>query len=333
VTTWAVTGGSGFVGRHLLRRLLAEGHAVSSLDLAPFDLPGAHAIAGDVRDPEAARRLCRGADVVVHAAAALPSSGSRRELRSVNVDGTRTILSAARSAGVRRVVVVSSGVVYGLQPPPVREDAVPAPIEPYGRTKLAAEALARAEGAVILRPTAVVGPERLGLYAILFRWIDEGRRVYVLGSGRTRYQLLAVDDLVEAVVRAAHRGCPGETYNLGATQVRTIREELEELIRRAGSASTVAPLPARPARLVLAGLAAARLSPLSPWHYRSAGCDVVLDVSKARRELGWEPRRSNAEALVATYDWYAAHSGEAGRGRTHRTAWTERALALARRLS
>jgi nucleoside-diphosphate-sugar epimerase len=330
---WAVTGGSGFVGRHLIRRLLGDGESVRSLDLLPLDLPGAEAFVGDVRDAGAMRQLLAGAEGLVHAATALPIAGSTRALRSVNVDGTRTAVAAAREARVGRVVVVSSGVVYGLQPPPVREDVTPAPIEPYGRTKLEAERVALESGALVLRPTAVVGPERLGLYALLFDWIREGRRVYVLGSGRTRYQLLAVEDLVEAILLAGGRGRPGETYNLGATRFGTVRHDLERLIRHAGSASRVVAVPAIPARAILGGLAPLRLSPLSPWHYRSAAHDVVLDVARAERELGWTPNRSNVEALAAAYDWYARHRAERRLGTTHRSAWSERALGLARRLS
>jgi nucleoside-diphosphate-sugar epimerase len=331
--TWAVTGGSGFVGRHLIRRLLADGREVRSLDLVPLDLPGVQALVGDVRDAGAMRRLLVGAEVLVHAAAALPIAGSARALHSVNVDGTRTVVAAATQARVKRVVVVSSAVVYGLQPPPLGEETAPAPIERYGRTKLEAEGVARKAGAVVLRPTAVVGAERLGLYALLCDWIREGRRVYVLGSGRTRYQLLAVDDLVEAIVLSARRGRPGETYNLGATRFGTVRSDLEQLILHAGSASRVVAVPALPARALLAGLALLRLSPLSQWQYRSAARDIVLDVGRAERELGWTPRRSNVEALAQTYDWYVAHRGERPFGSTHRSAWNERALGLARRLS
>lgn len=330
---WAVTGGSGFVGRHLIRRLLADGHEVRSLDLVPLDLSGVEKIVGDVRDPRAVRRLATGADVLVHAAAALPIGGSRRALRSVNVKGTRTVVEAAAEGRVGRVVTVSSAVVYGLQDPPVSEDAIPAPIEPYGHTKLAAERIARKAGAVVLRPTAVVGAERLGLYALLFDWIREGRRVFVLGSGRTHYQLLAARDLVEAIVLASDRGRPGESYNLGATSFGTLRGDLGELIRKAGSSSRVVSVPAAPARAMLAVMAGLHLSPLSAWHYRSAGRDIVLDVSKAKHELGWAPRLSNVDGLVETYRWYFTHRGEQATGTTHRSPWSERALGLARRLS
>src|ERR1700737_936938 len=114
----AISGGAGFLGLHLARRLLAEGHAVRSLDVAPLDDPELEAavedVRGDIRDPAAARRLAEGSDVLVHAAAALPIQGSGREIRSVNVEGTATLLSAALEAGVGRALLISSTAVYGV---------------------------------------------------------------------------------------------------------------------------------------------------------------------------------------------------------------------------
>jgi len=329
---WAVSGGSGFVGLHLVRRLVSEGFRVRSLDLEPLPAAGAESLVGDVRDARAARWLCAGADVLIHAAAALPSARSDREVRSVNVDGTATLLGAASSAGVPRLVFLSSAVVYGLQDPPLREDTAPRPIDAYGWAKVAAERLCLVRGGVVLRPAAVVGPERVGVFGILFEWVLEGRRLLVLGSGQNRYQLLVVDDLVDAIMLAADRPVGGEILNLGATQFGTVRQELEALARHARSKSVVRPLPARPARAALALLGAARLSPLSRWHYRSADRDIVLDVERARKVLGWSPRRSSADALAEAYDWYAAHRAALPRGRSHREAWPERALALNRRL-
>jgi nucleoside-diphosphate-sugar epimerase len=185
-----------------------------------------------------------------------------------------------------------------------------------------------------VRPKTFVGPERLGVFEILFDWIREGRRIYVLGDGRNRYQLLAVDDLVHAVVRSASGDVAGETINVGAREFGTVREDLEELIAHAGSPSRVTPVPARPAELVLRGLELARLSPLAEWHYKTAHRDSFVDVSKAERLLGWGPRHSNAQALIETYDWYLANRGRVGSaGVTHRVPWDQRALGLLKRLS
>ena len=338
VDTWAITGGSGFLGVHLSRRLLAAGAAVRSLDVVPGDEPAVESITGDVRNPAAARALCRGADVLVHTAAALPIRGA--DIRAINVDGTATVLAAAAEAGVQRIVFISSGVVYGLRrDPPATEETPPAPVEPYGASKVEAEEVCRAFGArglgvVVLRPQPFVGPGRLGIFGILFDWIREGRRIYTIGPGTTRYQFLAVEDLVEAILAAAEKPVAGETFNVGAAEFGTVAEDLQALVEHARSQSRVVPLPALPARVLLRALDVARLSPLSAWHYRSAGRDCFIDVSKAERLLGWRPRSSNREALAAAYDWYVAGSGvEAAPGTTHRVPWNEKALALVRRLS
>src|SRR3954465_15153937 len=115
---WAISGGAGFLGLHLARRLTADGHDVRTLDLAPLDdaqlEERVEELHGDVRSPRDARALVAGADVLVHAAAALPIQVSRESIRSVNVGGTATVLAAALEAGVQRHVLVSSTAVYGV---------------------------------------------------------------------------------------------------------------------------------------------------------------------------------------------------------------------------
>ena len=342
---WAISGGAGFLGLHLARRLLAEGHAVRSLDLVQLDDPGLEGsveeLLGDVRDPARARELVAGAGVVVHAAAALPIRGAGDEIRSVNVDGTATLLAAALEAGVSRAILVSSTAVYGIpKTHPLDEDAPLQGVGHYGRSKIEAEEVARAFEArglptTILRPKTFIGPERLGVFEILFDWIREARRIYVLGDGRNRYQLLAVEDLVDAVaLAAATEDAAGRTLNVGATEFGTVRSDLEALIAHAGSTSRVTPVPARPAELALRALELARLSPLAEWHYKTAHRDSYVDVSRAQRLLGWEPRSSNAEALMRTYDWYLANRETfRAAGLTHRVPWEQRALGLLRRLS
>jgi nucleoside-diphosphate-sugar epimerase len=340
---WAISGGAGFLGLHLARRLLADGHEVRSLDLVPLDEPGlgVEELRGDIRDEAACRRLVEGARILVHAAAALPIRGSREEIRSVNVDGTLTLLSAAAEAGVKRVVFVSSTAVYGIpEKHPIEEDDPLQGVGHYGESKLAAEEVCwafmrRGLESVMLRPKTFIGPERLGVFEILFDWIREGRRIYILGDGSNRYQLLAVEDLVEAIVLAARkRAAAGETFNVGAKEFGTVRSDLQALIDHAGSTSRLTPIPVRPAELTLRALELARLSPLAEWHYKTAHRDSFVDVSRAEQVLGWTPRLSNAEALTETYDWYLAHRHElADGGVTHRVPWNQRALGVLKRIS
>jgi nucleoside-diphosphate-sugar epimerase len=342
---WAISGGAGFLGLQLARRLLGDGREVRTLDLASLADPALESsvdeLRGDVRDPAAADRLVAGADVLVHAAAALPILGSRKAIRSVNVGGTATLLAAALDAGVRRAILISSTAVYGVpEKHPIEEGDPLVGVGYYGESKIEAEEVTREFGrrgleVVIVRPKTFVGPERLGVFEILFDWIREGRRIYVLGDGRNRYQLLAVEDLVEAVVRSAEADVAGETLNVGARAFGTVREDLQALIAHAGSTSRVTPVPARPAELALRTLELARLSPLAEWHYRTAHRDSFVDVSKAERLLGWSARLSNAETLIETYDWYLANRGRVanGAGVTHRVAWDQRALGLLKRVS
>jgi len=342
---WAISGGAGFLGLHLARRLLSDGHEVRTLDLVPLDEPdlerSVEELRGDVRSAHDARALVDGADVLVHAAAALPIQASRESIRSVNVGGTATVLAAAAEAGVRRHVLVSSTAVYGVpKVHPIHEDDPLVGVGWYGESKIEAEEVTRAFGRrglefTIVRPKTFIGPERLGVFEILFDWIGDNRRIYMLGSGENRYQLLAVEDLVDAIVLAAERPeAVGETVNVGAGSFGTVRADLQALIDHAGSSSRLTPVPARPAELVLRALELLHLSPLAEWHYKTAHRDSFVAIEKAERLLGWSPRFSNAEALCRTYDWYLAHRDTlAAAGVTHRVPWNQQALALLKRVS
>jgi nucleoside-diphosphate-sugar epimerase len=320
---------------------VADSHKVRSLDVVPLDDAELERsvveIRGDMRDAAKARELVDGADVLVHAAAALPIRGSRALIMEVNVDGTRTLLEAAREAGVGRVLFISSTSVYGVpEVHPIPEDAPLVGVGAYGESKIAAEALVRGSQLpwVIIRPKTFIGPERLGVFEILFDWIREGRRIYVLGDGANRYQLLAVEDLVEAIVRAGEREVAGDVFNVGATEFGTVRSDLEALIAHAATSSRLRPIPARPAEVVLRGLELAKVSPLVEWHYKTASRDSYVDVSKTQRLLGWDATKSNVETLVENYDWYVANRGTLERaGVTHRVPWNQQALRFLKKVS
>jgi len=252
-----VTGGAGFLGINQVRHLLDRGHQVTSLDLLPFDYPERSKIRevkGDIRSPADVARALEGVDLVVHTAAALPLY-TPAEIYSTDVEGTRTVLEQARKAGVSRVVHVSSTAVYGIPDHhPLLETDELEGVGPYGIAKIDAEKVCleyRAQGMCvpIVRPKSFIGPERLGVFALLYDWAQDGKHFPILGSGKNRYQLLDVEDLCEAIFLCLTKPpiLANDTFNIGATEFTTMRADFQAVLTRAGFGKKIVPLPAAPA--------------------------------------------------------------------------------------
>jgi 2-alkyl-3-oxoalkanoate reductase len=352
VVTVAVTGAAGVLGTHLADHLLRAGGQVRAFDLRPVPTrPRLKPLTGDIRDPGALAEAFGGADAVVHCASALPSYPAA-DIRSIIVDGTTTMLEAARAAGVRRVVHISSTAVYGLpRLVPTPEDHPHEPVDPYSSAKAEAEQVAerfRAEGMClpVLRPKTFLGPGRMGLFDMLFQWAEEGRHFPVLGNGDVRIQMLALDDLVDAV--AAVLRAPDEvacdTYNIGAAEFGTLRDDFQSVLDAAGHGKRVISLPSGPAVAVLRALERTRLSPVYGRLLSKLLADSYVSVDKATERLGFRPRMSNRDAILRTYDWWRARRATAapvsagngdgrtakGDGRTSRDPWRQGVLGLAK---
>lgn len=339
-----VTGGAGFLGINLIRILLAKGWAATSLDIAPFRYPDVagcvRVIEGDIRAAEAVARALKDATAVVHCAAALPLYPPD-EIYTTDVVGTRTVLDAALRSGVPRVVHISSTAVYGIPDHhPLREDDRLQGVGPYGQAKVQAELVAleyRAKGLTVpvLRPKSFVGPERLGVFALLYDWALDGRHFPVIGRGHNRYQLLDVEDLCEAIWRCLTlpEAAVNDTFNIGAAEFGTIRTEYQAVLDAAGHGKRVIGVPAAPAVWALRALEKLGLSPLYTWVYETAGKDSYVSIDRARAQLGWEPRYANRDALLRNFAWYQANretfAGESGI--SHRAPWKQGALGLLKR--
>ncbi len=339
--SFLVTGGAGFLGINLCRFLLARGHRVRSLDIAAFDYPERGAVddlRGDVRDAGAVERAMAGITTIVHAAAALPLSPPD-EIFSTSVEGTRTILQAAQRHGVERVIFTSSTAVYGLPlHHPLYEHDVLQGVGPYGEAKIRAERICeefRASGMCVpvVRPKSFVGPERLGVFEILYDWAYAGRNFPLLGSGDNLYQLLDVEDLCQAIALCASADpvAANATFNVAAKSFGTMRENIQCVLDRAGHGKHAIPLPAGPVIGLLRLLDRLGLSPLYQWIYETAARDSVVSIEFIESRLGFVPVHSNRDALIRNYDWYIAQRDRiaAAPGVTHRVRWRRGALALA----
>jgi len=319
---YLITGGSGFFGVTLRDQLVEAGRDVRVFDLNDSDdRPAAvEFVPGDIRDDDAVARACRGTEVIFHCVAQVPLAKDRRLFESVNIGGMENLLRGARSTGVRKVIYISSSAVFGVpKQNPVTEETEPNPGEAYGRAKLTAEkrcaeAVQQGLDVTIIRPRTIMGHGRLGIFQILFEWIREGTNVPVLGDGSNIYQFVHADDLAAACRLAAER--PGAAvYNCGAENFGTMRQTLEALCAHAQTGSRVKSLPMAPAVWGMNLTSALGLSPLGPYHALMYGRSLYFDIAKARRrELGWQPRYSNVEMFIESYEWYLRHRDEVLRG-------------------
>lgn len=240
-----VTGGAGFIGSNICAALLQEGTEVTILDdlssghaINLETLPDAHFINGDIRDPDAVARAVRGCDVVFHLAA---SVGNKRSIdhpdedTAINVNGTLTVLDAARAAGVRKVVASSSAGIYGeLKTIPITESHPIEPLTPYGVSKLYTEKMSLAFAhvydleVICLRYFNVYGPnQRFDAYGnvipiFAFRAL-RGEPITIFGDGQQTRDFVHVDDVVQANLKAArNRGTSGAFNIASGTQMQIL---------------------------------------------------------------------------------------------------------------
>jgi nucleoside-diphosphate-sugar epimerase len=338
-----VTGGAGFLGINLIRHLEKRGYALVSLDVEEFDYPErdrVEIIKGDIRDKALLNRAMEGVDHVVHTAAALPLY-SPEDIYTTDVEGTRNVLDAASRHGVKRVVHVSSTAVYGIPDHhPLYETDRLEGVGAYGQAKIQAEMICleyRAKGLVvpIIRPKSFVGPERLGVFALLYDWAYTGHNFPMIGSGDNRYQLLDVEDLCDAI--ALCLTLPEErvndTFNIGAKEFTTMKGDYQAVLDHAGHGKKVVGFPAAPAIWGLRVLDRLNLSPLYKWVYETASKDSFVSIDKAERELGFAPKYSNKEALLRNFRWYIENREkfERSSGVSHRVPWKQGAIGLLKR--
>jgi nucleoside-diphosphate-sugar epimerase len=245
------------------------------------------AIAGDIRDTHRLADAMKGAGIVVHCAAALPLY-SADAIMSTEVAGTRNVLQAAQQHGIDRVVHISSTAVYGTKASGATETSDIEVIGPYAEAKILAEKECepfRAQGMCVpvLRPKTFVGPERLGIWSILYDWAHSGSGFPLIGKGSNKYQLLDVEDLCDSIYSSmtGDSRAVNTTFNIGAKSFGTMREDFQAVLDHAGRGGKVRALPAGPIILALKVLEKLKLSPVYEWVYETA----VLEQAGPDQEL------------------------------------------------
>jgi nucleoside-diphosphate-sugar epimerase len=328
-----VTGGSGFIGGRLIKRLVGDGWRVRALarsDGAAEKVSGlgAEPVRGDLEDRDAMRAGAAGADVVFHAAAHLGEWGDREEFERINVGGTRNALETARASGVPRFVHVGTeaGLLAGQPLVNVDEDAPQRPDSKalYSATKAMAEQVVREANAdgfetVVVRPRLVWGAGDTTILPALVSAVEKKRFSWIGGGGH-RTSTTHVDNVIHGLMLGAERGRPGGVYFVTDGEPVVFREFVTELLGTQGVSPPKRNTPPAVARVAAA--ASERIwrllrrpgnPPVTRLAYWLSAQECTIDISRARRELGYEPVRSRAEGMEGLRREHAAATNPASR--------------------
>jgi len=308
MTSYLVTGGCGFIGVNLVSRLVGRGDRVRVLDnlslgrREDIEPLAAELEVGDIRDYATVAKACKGADVVVHLAAhtRVVESVSDPELNfEINAIGTMNVLRACREAGVRKMILASTGgAILGEQEPPVHEGMVPRPVSPYGASKLVGEAYCSAFfgsyglNTVALRFSNVYGPysyHKGSVVAQFFRNLMQKEPLVIYGDGEQTRDFLYVTDLVEAILLADKGDTPGEVFQIASGRETSLRALLDAMKKAIPELTfDVCYEPARAGEIRR--------------NYAS--------IEKAHRMLGYDPKTRLEDGLKNTWRWFLLHGGQ-----------------------
>lgn len=319
---WIITGGCGFLGTALIKRLLETGgHSIRVLDnlstgtrtdlglVCRFDEikpeqiisspKNVELVVGDIMDEELAIKVTQGCDVIVHFAANTgvgPSVEDPRADMMANVIGTFNYLEAARTNKVPRFIFASSGAPAGEVEPPIHEELPPHPVSPYGASKLAGEgycsAYKRTYGidTVMLRFGNVYGPGSVHKSSVVAKFIRqalEGKTLEIYGDGKQTRDFIYIDDLIDAVLLSVTvPGIGGEAFQIATSRETTVGEMTEKLVNE---------------------LRDAGVANIKMMNSETRLGDVkrnYSDTSKAKKMLGWQPKIGLDEGLKKTIQYF-----------------------------
>lgn len=313
-----VTGCNSLAGKGLVRALLKEGKKVRGMDFWkakswPEDI---EFFETTVLDYEALLSACEGVEAVFHLMdVENPIHDGRRYMKKINIQGTQNVLNAAAECGVKKVVFLSSGEVYGKTSAVlVREDDAKKPVTPYGKDKLKAEELCKAavkEGmdVTVFRPTLISGPEIDDSMILIILYMAMGmgdaNQLYIAGDGSTRFQLIHPDDVADAMIRSlSSPASRGKIYNLGSDDVPTQMEQVVKVRDRAKLDCTIKNISPTTTKLLSIILKPLNINYLRKEHVLFIISNFVLDCERAKADLGWRPTKNNIDIFVETIKWY-----------------------------
>ena len=317
--TYLITGGAGFYGTILKKELLNDGAFCVSIDLESDDYKHENfvAIKGDIRDTKLLEEICEKYkfDAIFHCAALLAHEVKNKDdLWTSNVDGTKNIVEFSIKNKCKKIMFISSNCLWGENfDYPVTEEQEPNPIEVYGKTKLEGEKILLSHkdevNSVIFRSPTIIDEGRLGLLSLLFEFIDENRKVPLVGDGTNTYQFIYAKDMVAAMKLALNYD-KTDIFNIGSDNVKTFNEVYKYVIEKSGSKSRLLHFPKTLMTLCMKICFLLRISPLGPYQYKMISASFVFDTTEIKEKLNFVPTLTNEEMLLKSYNYYHSNRKE-----------------------
>lgn len=316
---YLITGGAGFFGSILKKHFLSLGAECISIDLEPDDFKhkGFTAYQGDINDDKLMTTIFskHKFDAIFHCAALL--AHVKKDLKNLwhaNVDGTKNVYNYAIKYGVNKVVFISSNCLWAKNfDTPVTEDELPNPIEIYGKSKLEGEKILLSQpnlvNGIIFRSPTIMDEGRLGLLGILFEFIDENRKLPMVGNGKNKYQFIYAKDLAKACELALSADY-SDVFNIGSDDVKSFNDVYQYVIDKSGSKSRLLHFPKLPMILAMKICFWLGISPLGPYQYKMIASSFIFDTHKIKQKLGFAPTLKNEEMLLRAYDFYHKNKKE-----------------------
>jgi len=319
-----ITGATGCVGSNLAELLVSKGRRVRALirpgsDASFLQSLGVELAAGDLADKKALREAVKGTDIVFHCAAVVSDWASLEEMRRVNVKGLELLLDACSPTGIRRFVYMSSMAVLGMGRQDYLDEAAPyvSTGDNYNATKIESEKLLRAFSektgfpATIIRAPYVYGPRDRQLFPRILAYLERGKYAYI-GGGRNPFTLVYAKNLAWGLLRAAEsEKAGGRIYNITDATAVTRREFIEAVADGMGlpRPGKDIPYPVAAAVSALCELSAKALRLKSPpvlnrFRLKFMHTHLTFDISRARREIGYEPPYAFDSAIKETIEWF-----------------------------
>jgi nucleoside-diphosphate-sugar epimerase len=254
-------------------------------------------------------------DAIFHCAALLAHvKKDIKRLWKSNVNGTENIYKYAINYGVNKIVFISSNCLWAKNfDELVKEEETPEPKEIYGRSKLEGEKILLSQkdkvNSIIFRSPTIMDEGRLGLLGILFEFIDEGRKLPMVGNGKNRYQFIYAKDLAKAC-KLALKANYSEVFNIGSDDVKSFNEVYQYVIDNSSSKSKLLHFPKLPMILAMKICFWLGISPLGPYQYKMIASSFIFDTQKIKQKLGFVPTLKNEEMLLRAYDFYHKNKKE-----------------------